>query len=372
MNILLKKYNEIHHCPKVELRGKWNIAIVDKYNREYFPFGEEMKDNLILDQGLDLLTSGKYYGPYSIFNWNTIPSFLIGGAVYGDGSITPQTNDTELTNETNETSTVKQNSCSTTDDLISGMRTFRKVYDFPVIQVGDTNIIVREIGVYSNWGNPKTIFSKFLLPTSIKLDYGQWVRLFYDFTIGSDSITDPININLSSGNFDGSGELKLCGRWDDIFGQFDSNGNPTIIYGDSPRASFMPFCDIFCTEQEECYTKCFGSSYLLAPGILGFNDVNAKITSEWIGERLEQSLGTINPSNYLNGSAFRDIEYVFDYNNPIHDENVEGILFSVLRGSSSGSRQNTVDGWIWKFNANQIKKANKKIVILLKQSINRI
>ena len=90
------------------------------------------------------------------------------------------------------------------------------------------------------------------------------------------------------------------------------------------------------------------------------------------GERLEENLNTINPSSYIDGNFYRDIEYIFDYNNPEYNELIQGILFTVVRGSENSPRQNTVDGWLWKFNTNQAKQSSKKIVIGIRQSVNRI
>jgi hypothetical protein len=280
--------------------------------------------------------------------------------------------DTALNNETADTKKINDDSCSIVDNVANGTRTFKKVYDFPTIEIGDTNTEVREIGVFTNWKNTKTVFAKFLLPNTIKLAHGQFLRLFYDFTIGSDMINSPLNVNIESGSFNGDGEIKLCGRFDDIFGSFDTNGNPVIKYGDSPRASFVPYYENFCAERQTCETECFGTAYLLSPGIINFNSPNQRIIAEWAGQRLERDLNSINPSNYIDGNHYRDIEYIFDINNPTYNESIEGILFTVLRGSAASPRQNTVDGWLWKFNNNQIKQSSKKIVIMLRQSITRI
>lgn len=373
MNFLIKKYKEIYNSPKTRISGKWNISIVSSRGED-FPFGIEMKKNLILNQGLDILAAGKFYSPYLTYNWNTIPSFLIGGAYYGDSSTAPNVSDTSLTNQTSETRKINDSSCKITDDLVNGTRTFRKVYDFPVIEEFPTSTqptSLRELGVYTDWNNGK-LFAKFILPKTIKLSYGQFVRLYYDFTIGSDSIINPININKSSGTFDGTGQLKLCGRFDDIFGSFDSDGNPVIVYGDSSRASFVPYYDKFCAEIQTCETEIFGTAYLMTPDILNFTSINMPIISEWAGERLEKNLNTINPSNYTNGNFYRDIEYIFDYSNPTYDEKVEGFLFTVLRGSAFSPRQNIIDGWLWKFNNIQTKQSSKKIVMMIRQSVNRI
>ena len=373
MNLLIKEYQEIFNYPQTKINGKWNVSIVSSRGED-FPFGIEMKKNLILNQGLDILAAGRFYAPYSVYNWNTIPSFLMGGAYYGDSDVAPNISDTSLTNQTSETREINDDSCNITDNLVNGTRTFRKVYDFPVIEEFPTSTqptLLREIGVYTDW-NDKKLFAKFVLPKTIKLSYGQFVRLYYDFTIGSDSIINPANINRSSGSFDATGQLKLCGRFDDIFGSFDSNGNPVIAYGDSSRASFVPYYDRFCAEVETCETEIFGTAYLMTPEILNFTSLNVPIISEWAGERLEENLNTINPSNYVNGNFYRDIEYIFDYLNPAYDERVQGFLFTVLRGSSFSPRQNIIDGWLWKFNNIQVKQSSKKIVMMIRQSVNRI
>jgi hypothetical protein len=225
---------------------------------------------------------------------------------------------------------------------------------------------VSEIGIKNGWNGD--IFTKFLLESPITIPRGQWIRLYYNFSISSSAIANPININLSSGTFDASGSLRLVGRFDDIFGSFDLNGKPIIRNGDSPRSSFMPFCDEFCAEIVECQNKCFGTAYILSNFFENENVINSSLITNWLGSRLSVANGTIIPSSYLSGSFYRDISYIFDNNNPNSNQTIGGFLFTTVKTN----RQNTVDGWLWKLNNPQIKRFDKKIIINLRQSMARI
>ena len=369
LNLHIKNHLGVSINPSFEIGGSWNVAIVDENNKETFPFGSSYKKNLILDQALDILSANNGYGPHLNLNWNTIPSFLKGNAVLGTGIAPAQASDTNLTYQTLETNVINDESCSVEDFYSLGKRVFKKVYDFPkpeTLPMAPTSYTLSEIGLKNGWNGE--LFTKFLLDSPILIPRGQWLRLFYNFSISCSAIVNPININLSSGTFNANGWLKLVGRFDDIFGSFDLDGNPVIRNGDSPRSSFMPFCDEFCAEIETCTNKCFGTAYLLTNFFENENSINSTLFTNWLGNRLSVANGTINPSNYTQGNFYRDIEYVFDINNPTANETIGGFLFTTVKTN----RQNTVDGWLWKLNNPQIKRSDKKIVINLRQSMARI
>jgi hypothetical protein len=96
--------------------------------------------------------------------------------------------------------------------------------------------------------------------------------------------------------------------------------------------------------------------------------VNQSLTNEWVGTRLEQAAGDISATAYTLGTFYRDITYTFLNTNPVATQSFGGFLFTVTKTD----RQNTWDGWFWKFNNNQIKLNTKKIVIVLRQSVSRI
>lgn len=369
MNLIFKKFQEINLNPSISIGGSWNISIVRDNGSEIFPFGKSMKKNMILNQGLDILASNSYYTSYAGLNWNTIPAFLLGDAVVGADSGMPlNPADTNLANQLQTSYITIPGQCKMTDNYSNGSRTFSKVYDFPK---GNTQgLKIREIGVRTKFGfeinGQNVLFSKFVLPQAISIGSEEWVRLFYDFTIKSDAIVNPISINLSSGTIDANGKLKLCGNYHDLFGDFDSNGNPFIRFGDSPQSSFMPYCDKFCV-QDNCQTECVGTSYLVA-NIFIPTSPGSSIISEWTGERTDEDDGSLIPSAYTNGSFYRDTTYIFKKGNPFQDKEFQAFLFTVRKSD----RNNTIAGWLWELNNKQIKLKEKEIVIQIRQSMSRI
>lgn len=377
MNILIKKFSEIFLNPEMKISGKWNISIVNPNGSENFIFGKNMKPNLILDQGLNILASAKYYTSYNNFNWNTIPAFLFGGAVCGMGNVPPSNSDTELTNFLQYTNSVNDGSCEMIDNIITGTRIYKKIYDFPQLSQNQINIPIQEIGITTPWGmedNIEKIFSKFLLPEPINLMPEQFIRLYYEFSISSSNITNPYNIQINPAptypNFNPNGNLMLAGRFADIFGSFNADGFMRIEYGDSPRGSFLPYWDKFCLNPQEnlesCVLSCFGTSYMIED-IYSSIEVNQPIICQWVGERTSKEDMTIEASQYINGNFYRDITYIFDKNNPFQDKDINAFLFTVTRYD----RENTVDGWFWEINEKQTKFADKKLVIVLRQSVFR-
>lgn len=378
MNILLKRFQEIFLNPELKISGKWKISIVHKNGQENFIFGESMRPNLILNQGLDILACSKHYTPYNGMNWNTIPAFLFGGAECGIGNVSPQNTDTELTNSIQFTNVVNDFSCEIVDNIASGTRTYKKIYDFAALPESSSLMPIQEIGITTPWGRTQNdeqkLFSKFLLPEAINLMPQQYIRLYYEFSISSSNITNPFQIQINPSptypSFNPNGSMILAGRFADIYGSFDSNGFMRIDYGDSPRASFLPYWDKFCLNSEEniedCDRTCFGTSYLIEDTYVDIS-VNQPIICQWIGKRTSVDNNTIQPSNYVNGNFYRDITYIFDKNNPFENKDMSAFLFTVTRSD----RENTVDGWFWEFNQKQTKFTDKKLVITLRQSVAR-
>jgi hypothetical protein len=366
MNLILKKFQEFTVEPNIYIGGEWNISIVHKNGMEEFPFGEHMKKNMIVNQGLDILASNMYHTSYNGLNWNTVPAFLLGDAVNGSSSIPVSATDTQLFNQLQATSTIDDFSCTIDDDYINGSRMFKKIYLFnePI-----TPIQVREIGIrtrFNQLNDENRMFSRFVLPYNINLMPGQYIKLFYNFKISCPALINSIPISLSSGTVNANGSLKLCGRYDDIFGTFDSNGNPFILYGDSPQSTFMPFCENFCVELNGCENECFGTGYLIA-NIFVNPTINAPIVSEWIGFRATKNSGNIVTPQYINGNFYRDITYKFGSGNPTQTKQIEGFLFTTTKFD----RENTISGWLWRLNNKQTKLIEKEIVIQIRQSMSR-
>lgn len=343
--------------------GTWNVSVVSG-DSETFPLGHDYKNNLILNYGLDVLAESKSYCNVSGTNFNTIPAFLYADAAIGNGTGIASGEDVGLHNLISFSSGVKTGACSVEDSYTSGYRIYKKVYDFPYPA---SPISVSEIGVRTPYGGTG-FFSRFLTTGgNINLQPTQFLRLYYNFKVTCSGITGAIPISMSTASITGDGNLKLCGRFDDIFGGMNSDGKPIIVNGDSPRGSFMPYCEPFCVEVPGCTNECFGTSYMVKTGI-AFPSANSVISTEWIGARLEEALLSVSGHPYVSGDFYRDITYKYEYTNPAASELFGGYLFT----QTKTDRENTVDGWLWRFNNDQNKLNTKQQTIVLRQSVNRI
>lgn len=359
MNILTKNNREINCSAILKIGGQWKIAVI-KNGAETYPLGEKFRNNLILDNALNVLAKGESSIDYAGTTFATLAGFLYAMPVLGDGGAAPSNSDTALANQL-QTAITTENICEKISDTINGVFSIKKVYNFPT---PSSEITVREIGMKTAYGG--LLISRFLLPSPILLAPDQYIRLYYQFNVSISSLITPQTISLSNGGFDGSGQFKLCGRFDDIFNGIDSAGNPSIPFGDSPRSSFMPYQSQFCVNAD-CTRTCFSTAYMFESDLV-IPAVNSSIATEWAGQRLSEIGGTIIPSAYVNGTFYRDIQYIFSPSNISQNAYIGGILFTV----TMDNRQNTWDGWLWKFNTPQLKETTKTLTINLTQSVSRL
>ncbi len=371
-----------------EFLGEWKVEIVNKKNNNtYYPFGNCFYKNLLLDVGIVELLHANYHREHevdissgrSLYNFQTIPVFLKGGAAIGSGTSIPKINDTGLESikqtSTRLLSSHREHHCKTIDNLEKGSRSYIRVFDFDTFNM-DT--VINEAGLYSDILGGK-YYSRFLFPEEIYLTVDEYIRLIYRFTVRIKAISTPILVSghLNNG-FNPDGEIKLVGRFDDIFGAMNSLGDPIITRGDSALSCTVPFCERFPINNLELDTWVEPTAYWVH-GDIDFPAANASLVIETAGRRLLsdswQNENEVILSAFNENNLYRDCTYIFNKDNPGSSggDMVGGILFTnmIMSSSIAKVRENTWAGWYLKFNVPQLKSAMNKITITIRSSIPR-
>jgi hypothetical protein len=354
----------------ISLKGFWQVSVVSD-GRETFPFGNNYLPNMMLSNGLDILNAGTGFLDQSddLFIYNTVSAFLYGNPVLGTGVGALNSGDTSLFGYDHTATGVKSNRSNTIDIPESGIRIFDKTYDF---NKPSFTKVYTEAGMVTDFSNltgfnSNTLFSKFLFPDGgVTVSPSEWLRLRYRFYAKCGAITGSQVISASNDWMTGDGEMRLCGKFDDIFGSMNvSDGKPYIMFGDSPRGSFLPYQSKFFGKKADwTNNECFATAFIVKTGV-SFPNINESINIEWLGDRLSEEDGSISAGPFTSNQGYRDITYTLKSGNPNGGDWFGGILFTVTKRD----RNNTWDGWLWKFNSPQYKPADKELRITIRQSV---
>lgn len=406
MNILLKKYQEAEVNTNVGVQGKWKVEVVCPNGEVKKPLGDEWRPNMIQDRGLNLLqgqvntsalTYGGAYGGLAR---------TINGALYGYGSISnPDQSAVNYAGQLQSTSintaaTQKvTRTCTYVSDSVNGSRTITKVYDFNAVAAAQT---IREVGIaqinlpsstsfaLASLGNNVNvpIFSRFLIPgNGIVLEQFQFLRLTYSLQMSIAATVNSVPITITSNGFDGTGNLRCVGTFDNLFGRINGDGTPVDGYSEIPWAiigrnkstnSTVPSCAgvLIATEQ-------IGGVWNIP--IFPLTDTNFAPQNVLAGT----SVNTISPGASTvpasadteivitagGNSATKEATLVFPASNPISSAYVGGFFFR-----SSPDAMTTVPnaGWYWQLSDSigtlrpQIKDANFALAVNISQTVSRI
>lgn len=357
-----------------EFSGEWIVEVFDRSTgKTAFPFGNTFRKNTLLSVGIQEILHASYSLVHGIYNFQTIPVFLAGGAAIGGGSTPPTSSDTGMETLLQTSTTMltshREYSCKYEDDVINGSRSYTRVFDFAEFSNPTT---IREAGLYSTVLS-NTYYSRFLFPVAINLLGNQNIRLIYKFTAKIAAIKTPISVSYgSSGGFDPSGQIKLVGNFNDVFGAMDSSGKPIIIDGDTPISCVVPFCETYHPHSGSSAAGVIPTAYWIKSG-QPFSAVNSHASFEIVGSGL--SSGSVFLSGFVSGQNYRDCTYIFDGGNPDGTGDfVGGILFTnkILSTNESENRDITWAGWMLKFNEAQAKEAGKKLSITLRSYVSGI
>jgi hypothetical protein len=371
MNILIKKWKEVEMEANTKMGGTWKVEIVHPNGGIEAPFGDKMRKNLILNSGFDVLA-----GNSAIVNYNPIETndgawilpALFRRAKLGSSSAAAAVTNSGLGAAISGQDTVTSTQvCTTTNDTTSQAGpTFTRIYDFPAVSVS-TNI--NEVVIYGLGGGGNTQnLSRFVFPTTITLVAGQFLRLTYSFKAYIDALLNPISVSLGASNgFNVTGQLKLVGTYQNIFGGMTSDGGL-----DYARTSSGPQpCGGWLLNGRRLFTNFQGTAPTgtiaqMIPTGVSFPSINSDLTGySKVGSTITQDTAGMVFGPYASGQGYQDITYLFAAANPISTTNIGGIIFSASRSTPT----NAPFGWYLKFDNSQSKNASYSLAVNLRQSI---
>jgi len=363
LNIITeRKFIELGAEVPTTIGGEYKVSIVDtnRGNVEFFPFGDTWHKNLILNRGLE-----SFIVPYYVGIWGNRPPSLskifftnsgngiFWGASTGTSAAAVVATQTGLQGTLRQTSTTNVvGSGLTIDDMVTGSRSMQVATQFAATAVRITDINEAVINSAFISSQSATPFSRFVFPSTITLEIGQYLIITYRITGSIPSIVTDIPVSVSSNGFDASGTIRTVGTYDNLFGGIDANGGSGI----------MGSCYPYVTSNYPSYTNVAysGTSYMLS-ATAAFPAAGSALSTSAVGTGVSMTAsGNLYATPYVSGSKQSTINLMFPAGNPAATTNIGGILLNGTNGTSYGT--------MWKFNTPQAKDAGKVLVASLTYS----
>jgi hypothetical protein len=406
------------------LSAKWRVEVCqsgDSGITSYYPFGEEMRSNMILDSWLESFAFFPTIGQPVLMSQMTDGYMQLGN---GTGALDYK--GIALSGFVRETNYIRPNTTGGhyTDVTGSGMRTYSRTFEFPsesgsvtyyeagfrpdLSSLWDNSFGNFSLNVPTNKKNP--IFSRFLFPTGsdglvsgIALDIGQYMKVKYDVSIRVPALVDPIMVTGSDvvyGDFNGSGQIKLVGSYGDFFGNLHPDGEgyysnlnaplTGVNNATYPKGIIWPLSYGFSFNYSDF---AMGSSANYVPtGVnfptgygVGVSRIDIQQNNKW--PRFADKTASFNgsgtassaypspytyPSGYSWGDKHIDITLLFPANYPNYDMSFGGILFSPWTASYGHTyAPDTGFGWYYKFDNPQMKYLDQMLQLTYRFSAQR-
>jgi len=350
----------------VGVGGVWKVSVVNaSTGAEYFPFGDEFRPNLILNQGLDMLvgSSSQWFQSTSGYSQQAGTILAISTARCGTSSTAAAASQTGLQAATAATSvtTTPGFTCLSTRDTVSGFSTFTRSFDFDIVTSGVTlyEAALSADGTNSG-GSGSRIFTRFVFPSpGVSLVAGQFLRLVYSLKCSIPSTVTPITVTVNNGGFTGDGSVQAVGTFAELFGTLNSDGT-YVDSGWHGQKGYLP--------AGWASSSLYAHAYMVSSAA-SFPSVDTAASLSIVGSLISVA-PNITSTTYSAGSGTRDITYIFPANNPGSDTSIGGVLFN--SASMTGTHSRLTDGWLWLFDSPQTKHATKSLVINLTTTLTRV
>lgn len=392
-NLILNKTKEVEIISETRLKGMWKVEVVCPNGEVKKPFGDKMRPNLLMRQGLDMLAG------VTFTDSGSIAQFIV-GAMYGNNTASPTsrtlyttTNSLPMISNDSQTGFFGWSTFNSTNDCAAqpltstGSVIFTKTYDFLAVPNTQTVTEILIIGGSLTTQQRNTtqlsggnVLSRFILPSPITLSQYQFLRLTYSLQVTIPATVNYENVNVSSGDFNGYGLLRRVGTFNRIFGGMSLAGSP-LTYNNVPGAAYR---------QPWLMMSVNGGTAMLLPGgdangssqptppvgpNIDFNGNPILATSSSVhtnsvgGEMVDEGYSSDSLSRSKRGKV------LFAATNPLVSSYIGGIFITPIGSSTQNFSTTDFQGWYWQFtdltgqNARgQLKDQNFALVINFRQT----
>lgn len=311
-----------------KINGEYLVSVIGQDGIERFPLGKKFRPNLVLNSGLDLLfASGQAGGGF-------------GGVMtfcrVGTSNTAAAVGQTTLFNQLKSTNSylTTAGACGSSSDTGLGTRTHKRTFQFTA-EVANVNY--NEVGFSNLGGAGDNLFSRVVFPATVTVNTGEILRVVYQLRVSVAQTITSQAVAISGGGFDGAGNIRVCGAFDQLFGTINSNGSETVN-----SASWL-------------LGRTGAAAYLLTN--TAFPGVNTNITPAYVGSSQADSQSSNGSGTYTAGTFYKDLTYSWAPTVPANSvSNIRSISLSGVTNCP-----------LWILNSNQ-SKANTQTLSL----VNRI
>lgn len=385
--------------PTIEagINGKYRVEVVSKNGCIRRPFGDEFRNNMIMDTGLKYIigympNSSTGIGYASDSGLGLDPFFWTGGlnTIYRRycraelGLSATAAAKTQTTLQTPVTPTAKISTsvptsytCAldSTNYATTGEIIAKTQHQF---DAETTTVTYWEAAIWPNYSavngwNVKTFFSRFVFPSALVVNADEFVRLEYQVSFKIPAVVSP-GIRIEGGTFESisgmnvAGYLRLVGTATQNFGSV----SPAGVWTGSNCYSPFPIGAVGGATSGTVIQR--SSAKMLAAGFSSPGSGGALSASIATGSSTVEESPEVANTNYLLTSTDDQASrvfgiggtYTFPVNNPTASVSIGGIL---IRSASYNEATTNTNGWLWTFDNPQTASNVKRMTFNVLQRI---
>lgn len=263
-----------------KISGEYLVSVVGTDGTERFPLGKSFRPNLVLNSGLDMLfavgQAGGGFGGVMVF------------CRVGTSNTAAAVGQTTLFNQLKSSNSyvITAGANGSSSDTGAGTRTHKRTFQFTA-EVSNVNY--NEVGFSNLGGSGDNLFSRVVFPATVTVNTGEILRVVYQLRLSVGQTITSQAVSISGGGFDGEGDIRVCGSFDQLFGTINSNGSETV------------------NEASWILGRTGRPSYLLTN--TAFPGVNTNITPTYVGTSQSDSASGNSTGTYTAGNFFKDLTY---------------------------------------------------------------